>query len=106
MPLAVEVGLSPVDGEPVLLPQKGRSPPQYSAHVYCVQTAAWTKMPLGTEVGLGLRDIILHGIPAPPPLKGRSPQISTNVSCGQRVGLTKMPLGVEVGLGPGDCVRW
>ena len=41
------------------LPQKAESPPaQFSAHVYCGQTAAWIKMPLGTEVGLGLRDIV------------------------------------------------
>ena len=40
------------------LPQKRRSPTQFSAHVYCDQTAAWIKMPLGTEVGLGLRDIV------------------------------------------------
>jgi len=30
-------------------------------------------MPLGTEVGLGLRDIVLDGDPAPPPLKGTVP---------------------------------
>jgi len=46
---------------------------QFSAHVYCGQTAAWIKMPLGTEVGLGLRDIVLGGDPAPPPLKGQMP---------------------------------
>ena len=28
------------------LPQKGRSSTQFSAHVYCGQTAAWIKMPL------------------------------------------------------------
>ena len=39
------------------LPEKGRNH-QFSAHVYCGQTAAWIKMPLGTEVGLGLRDIV------------------------------------------------
>ena len=36
---------------PSALPQKGRSPTQFLAHVYCGQTAAWIKMPLGTEVG-------------------------------------------------------
>ena len=39
------------------LPQKGRNPTQFSAHVYCGQTAAWVKMPLGTEIGF-LRDIV------------------------------------------------
>ena len=32
-------------------------------------------MLFGTEVGLGLRDIVLDGDPAPPPLKGHSPLI-------------------------------
>jgi len=48
------------------LPKKGRSP-QFSAHVYCGQTAAWIKMPLGVEVGLGVDDIVLDGDPAPLP---------------------------------------
>ena len=47
--LCVRWGRSP-------LPQKGWSLTQFSAHVYCGQTAAWIKMPLGTEVGLDLRD--------------------------------------------------
>ena len=56
-------------------PQKGsRAPPQFSAHVYCGQTAAWIKMPLGTEVGLGPNDIVLDGDPAAPsPKRGQSP---------------------------------
>jgi len=52
MPLGMEVGLSPgnfvLDGDPVPLPNEGRSP-QFSAHVYCGEKAAWIKMPLGTE---------------------------------------------------------
>jgi len=48
------------------LSEKGRSP-QFSAQVYCGQTAALIKMPLGTEVGLGLCDIVLDGDTAPPP---------------------------------------
>jgi len=31
------------------------------AHVYCGQMVRWIKMPLGREVGLGLRDIVLDG---------------------------------------------
>ena len=61
-------------------------------------------MPLGTEVGLCLRDIVLDEVPAPPPLKGHSPQFSANVRCRQTAGWTKMPLGMEVGLIPGDFV--
>jgi len=34
--------------------------------VYCGQTAGSYKMPLGTEVGLGLGDTVLDGDPAPP----------------------------------------
>jgi len=51
---------------PSPLSQKGRSP-QFLAHVYCGQTAAWIKMPLDAEVGLGLRNIVLDGDPAPLP---------------------------------------
>jgi len=38
--------------------------------VYCGQTVGWIKMPLGTEVGLGQRDIVLDGDPAPPTERG------------------------------------
>ena len=66
----MELGLSPgdfgLDGDPVHLPNNRRSP-QFSAQVYCGQTAAWIKMPLGTEVGVGLRDIVLDGDSAPLP---------------------------------------
>ena len=61
-------------------------------------------MPLGTEVGLSLHDIVVDGDPAPPPLKGHSPQISVIICCGQTAGWTKMPLGIEVGLGLGNFV--
>jgi len=104
MPLGMEVGLSPGDcrAQP-LFPKRGGAP-QFSAHVYCGQTAAWIKMPLGTVASVGLRDIVLDGDPAPPPLKRHSPQFSANVRCGQKAGWTKMPLGMEVGLGPDDYV--
>jgi len=55
-------------------------------------------MPLGTEVGLGLHDIVLDGNPAPLPKKGHSPQFSAHVYCGQTTVWIKMPLGMEVGL--------
>jgi len=54
------------------LPKRGQSS-QFSAHVYCAQTAEWIKMPLGMEVGLDRSDIGLDADPAPPP-KGQSPQ--------------------------------
>ena len=46
--------------------------PQFSANVRCGQTAIWTKMPLGMEVGLVPGDFVLDGDPAPPQ-KGDSP---------------------------------
>ena len=35
--------------------------------------AAWIKMPLGMEVGLGLGDFVLDGDPVPFPQKGAEP---------------------------------
>jgi len=73
MPLDMEVGLGPghivLFGDPALPPQKLGTPVQFSAHVYCAQTAGW--MPLGTEVGLGPGNSVLDADPAPP-LKGHS----------------------------------
>jgi len=37
------------------------------------QTAAWIKMPLGTEVGLGLRDIVFHVDTATPRKRAHLP---------------------------------
>ena len=55
MPLGMEVGLSPgdfvLDGDSPNLSQKRGWSPQFSARVYCGQTAEWIKMPLGTGVG-------------------------------------------------------
>ena len=83
---------------------KGRSPPPFSAHICCGQMAAWIKMSLGMELGLG-QPTVLHGDPAPPPQKGgRAPQFSTHVYCGQTTGWMKLVLGMEVGLSPGDSV--
>jgi len=85
-------------------PQKGGRAHQFSAHVYCGQTAAWIKMPLGTEVGLGLRDIVFNVDPATqlPPEKGhiQTPtQFLTHVY-GQMARWIKTPLGTEVDLDP------
>jgi len=68
--------------------------------------AAWIKMPLGTEVGLGPVDIVLDGDPAPPSLKGAEPppKFSVHVYCDQTAGWIKMALGMDVGLGPGHIV--
>jgi len=81
----MQVGLGPMhivlDGDPAPLPKKGRSP-QFSAHVYCGQTAGWIKMPLGMEVGLDRGHIVLDGDPAPPP-KRAQPRNFRPMCCGQ-----------------------
>jgi len=77
MSLGRNVGLDSsdgvLDGDPAPSPPKKGHSPQFSAHVYCsqtahvycAQTAGWSKMPLGTKVGLGPDRIVLHGDPAP-----------------------------------------
>jgi len=49
--------------------------PQFSAHIYCVQTTGWIKMALGIEVGLGPGHIVLDGDPASLPKKWAHPPI-------------------------------
>ena len=79
-------------------PKKGTAA-QFSADLYCGETAVCIMIPLGMEVGLSLGDIVLHGDPAPPFLKGDSPQFSANVRCGQMAGWMKTPLCTEVDFG-------
>ena len=81
---------------------KGDGAPQFSARVYCGETAGWIRMPLGRQVGLSQSDLVLAGDPAPLPKTG-APNFG-RVYCGQTAGWIKMPLGVEVGLGPGHIV--
>ena len=86
MSLGMEVGLGPGhilrDGDPAP-PQKRGAQLQFSAHVYCGQTASWIKMPIATEVGLGPYDIVLDE--AQLPQMGHAPKFSTHVYCGQTV---------------------
>ena len=54
--------------------KKGHThPTQFLDHVYCGQMAAWIKMPLGMEVGLGPGHIVLDGDPAPLPKNAHIP---------------------------------
>jgi len=79
-------------------PQKGAEPPpQFSAHVYCGQTAGWMKLVLGMVVGLSPGDFVLDG-------DTPHSQFSAHFYCGQTAACIKMPLGVDVGLSPGDFV--
>jgi len=61
-----------LDRDPAPLPLKGHSP-QFSANICCGQTAGWTKMPLGTEVGLGPGDFVFDGDPATHRKKAQPP---------------------------------
>jgi len=53
-------------------PPKGTTP-QFSAHVYCGQTARWMKLILGMQVGLSEGDFVLNGNPVPCPKGGGAP---------------------------------
>jgi len=79
-------------------PQKGGQSPQFSAHLYCGQTAGCIKMPLGMEVGLSPGDSVLDGDPAPYSKRGGAPQFSAHVYCGQTAAWMTMPLGMEIEL--------
>ena len=100
MPFGTDVGLSPgdvvLDGDPVPPAQNGggSSFNQFSAHVYCGQTAEWIKVPLGTMVGSSQGDSVLDGDPAPSPQRGGggapSP-FSGHLYCGQTAAWINMP---------------
>jgi len=66
--------------------------------------AAWIKMPLGMEVGLGPGDFVLDGDPLLLPKKGVDPQIFGPCLLCPTAGWIKMVLGMEVGLSPGNIV--
>jgi len=60
--------------------------------------AAWTKMPLGMQLGVGPGDFVSDGDPAP------LPKLLAPVYWDQTAGWIKMILGMEVNLSPGDFV--
>jgi len=76
--VGMDVCLSPgdfvLDGDQPPYPKRVAAP-NFQPTSIVAKRAAWLKMPLGTEVGLGLRDIVLDGNAATSPLKGHSPQI-------------------------------
>ena len=77
MSLGMEVGLGPgdfvLDRDPASPPQKGGRAPQFSAHVYCGQTAGWIKMVLGMVLSLSPGAFVLDGEQAPSPEGGVVP---------------------------------
>jgi len=96
-------------GTQLSFPKKGTKP-QFSAHVYCGQTAEWIKMPLGTEIDLGPGHSEMDGDPAPLHTKrGQSPQFLVYVYCGQTAEWIKIPVAIWYGGRPRPrrhCVRW
>jgi len=93
-------------GTQVPTPQKGNRAPhrQFSAHVYCGQTAGRIKVALGTEVGLGPGHIVLDGDPALLPKRGIAIQFSAHVYCGQTSVCIRIRFGTEVDLSLRDIV--
>jgi len=81
-----------LDGDPAPLPKK-EADPQFSAHVYCSQTAGWIKMALGMEVGLGQVHIVLDGDTAPLHKKGgRAPNFQLIFIVAKRLDASKCHL--------------
>ena len=64
---AVYIRIPLSTGDPAPPEKKGTVPTHFLAQIYCGQTAGWIKMPLATEVNLGPGDVVLDGVPAPPP---------------------------------------
>ena len=61
MALNMEEGLGPghivLDGDPAPSPKKGTEP-QFSAHFFCGRTSVCIRIPLCTQVGLSLSDVL------------------------------------------------
>jgi len=66
IPLGIKLGLGPghivLDRDPATPQRSTAALPQFSAHVYCGQTAGWIKIPLGMDVGLDPGDIVLEEV--------------------------------------------
>jgi len=92
--LCVRWGPSPLPKQGADL---GGGATQFSAHVYCGETAGWIKMALGGRPWS--RPHCARWGPSSSPKKGQSPpQFSAHLYCGQTAEYIKMPLGIEVGL--------
>jgi len=83
---------------------KGAQLTQFSAIVHCGQTAGWTKMPLGVEVGLSPFDFVFDGYPANSGKRAHTPHPIFGPCLLWPNGWMKTPLGTEVDLGRGHIV--
>jgi len=70
--LDLSLGDTVLQVDPAPPPLKGHSP-QFSANVRYGQTARWTNMPLGMDVGLGPGVIVFDGDPVPPQKTAQPP---------------------------------
>ena len=86
-----------LDRDPAPLPKKDAQP-QFLAHVYCGQTAAWIKMVLGIVVGLGPGHIVLDGDPGPPKKRRPSPppQFSAMSTVAKRLDVSRCQLPLSL----------
>ena len=76
----------------------------FSAHVRCGQTAGWTKMPFGKDVGRGPGHTVLNREPAPQ-RKGGSPQFRPMSVVAKRLDGSRCHLVCRYArVGPGDTV--
>jgi len=85
--------------------QNGHTP-QFSAHVYCGQTAVCIRIRLGTEVVLSLGDIVLDGDSAPLPLKGHGLQFGPMSVVAKRLSGLRCHLYRGRPRPRRFCVRW
>jgi len=98
IPLVMEVDLRLSLGYivrwgPSSLSPKGTQHSQFSANVRYGQTAGWTKIPLGMQVGLGRGDFVFDGDPALPRKKAQPlTQFLSHVYCGQTAGWSRCHL--------------
>ena len=85
-------------GTPLPLLKRGRARAEpslnFSAHVYCDQTAGWMKLVLGMVVGLSPGEFVLDGDAIPLPKTGRAPSPIL------RVEVENFEIGPEVGALP------
>ena len=75
-----------------------------SVTLVCGQTVGWIKVPLGTEVGLGLGDTVLDGNPIATPKRGTAPNFRPMSIVAKRHVCIRIPHGTEVGVSLGDIV--
>jgi len=110
MPHGMEVGIGLGPGDFVfdgdqLPPEKGHTHPYpIFAHVCCGQTAGWIKMPLGTEVNLGLGDVVLDRVAVPPKRSTAQPLVFGSCLLWPNGWMDEDTTWYRIDLGPGHIV--